>query len=108
MNLIEAISYTEDKVNNHGFKSDGCTFAPDLGIVKFCEMHDCLRAFKPVSTAESDKLFFEGICTKGIRYYPIAIVYFIAVRLQGLVGWAGVSIIAILLTIPILLYIQPK
>jgi hypothetical protein len=80
MTLDGALAFTEEKLRE-GAKSDGCTMAPDLGIKKFCVMHDMLRRFKPVSAARADKLFFDGIMTKGLRYLPIAITYYLAVRI---------------------------
>lgn len=81
MNLKDALEYTKEKEKIGEYIFDGCTFAPDLGIYKFCIMHDTLRTYKPVSAWEADKLFFEGICTKGIRYYPVAVVYWSVVRI---------------------------
>ncbi len=78
MILAEAIRYSDAKILQ-GNKSDGCTFAPDLGIEKWCIMHDMLRRFKPVTASEADRLFLEGIKTKGYRYYLIAYIYYIAV-----------------------------
>lgn len=80
MNLTEALRFTDAK-KAAGWRSDGCTMAPELGIKKFCEMHDALRIFSPVSAWEADKLFFKGITTKGIRYYPVAMIYWVAVRI---------------------------
>jgi len=69
-----------------GHKSDGCTMAPDLGIKRFCYMHDFLIRFKAVTRARADNLFFQGIWSKGWRYYPVAILYWLFVRAQGLSG----------------------
>ena len=79
MDLEAALLYTQQKINE-GNKSDGCTLAPDLGIKHFCVMHDMLRRFKPVSAFRADNLFFQGIITKGFRYYPVAVIYWLAVR----------------------------
>ncbi len=78
MKLEEALEYSRKKLS-YGERSDGCTFAPNLGIKKWCIMHDMLRRFKPVTASEADRLFLEGIKTKGYRYYPVAYIYYIAV-----------------------------
>lgn len=83
MNLDQALMFTQEKLNE-GAKSDGCTFAPDLGIRQFCIMHDFLRRYKPVSTLRADNLFYEGIMTKGLRYFPVAVIYWIGVRIGSL------------------------
>lgn len=83
MNLQEALTFSAKK-QAEGHRSDGCTFAPDLGIRKFCVMHDMLRRFKPVSAFEADKLFYKGIMSKGVRYFPVAVLYFVAVRIASL------------------------
>lgn len=80
MNLEEALAFTKSKEKG-GYRSDGCTLAPDLGIRKFCVMHDFLRVFEPVTALQADNLFFKGIMTKGLRYFPVAVVYWTAVRL---------------------------
>ena len=79
MNLEQAIEFTRQRLEE-GFQSDGCTYSPDLGITHFCHMHDALLAYKPVTRLQADNLFFQGICTKGIRYYPVAVIYWVAVR----------------------------
>ena len=83
LTLEEAMQYTDDMLAQ-GHKSDGCTMAPDMGINRFCRMHDMLRRFKPVSALQADNLFFQGIVTKGPRYYPIAVIYWLAVRIEHL------------------------
>lgn len=83
MTLDQALRYAQQKLNE-GHESDGCTMAPDLGIKQFCIMHDFLRRFKPVTTWRADKLFFQGIMTKGRRYFPIAVTYWAAVRVASL------------------------
>ena len=85
MNLKEALKYTDLKIRT-GEKSDGCTYAPDLGIKEWCVMHDMLRRFKPISSFEADNLFFKGIMTKGFRYLPIAILYWLLVRWVAMLG----------------------
>ena len=97
MNLKEALAFTESKVAE-GFRSDGCTFAPDLGIMKFCEMHDALRQLAPVTAFEADNLFFKGICTKGARYWPVACIYWLFVRAQSVLGTGGTVSAVILLS----------
>lgn len=95
MGLDEAIAYAAHKVNN-GVKSDGCTFSPELGINKFCVMHDMLRRFAPpnpvdpMTAFEADNLFFQGIMTKGWRYLPVAVFYWCAVRLEHYIGFGGI------------------
>lgn len=85
MNLAEALVFSREKQST-GFKPDGCTFAPELGITKFCDMHDALRVFEPVSPERADELFFEGIKSKGARYLPVAYAYWWGVRFQHKVG----------------------
>lgn len=85
MNLSEAIIYT-DKRLSEGHESDGCTYAPDLGIKKWCVMHDMLRRFTPIPAYEADILLMEGIKSKGYRYYPIAYLYYIAVVVTRKLG----------------------
>jgi len=87
MNLEEALKYTENKIAL-GVKSDGCTLAPDLGIFKWCEMHDMLRVFKPISAWEADKHLFNGIRSEGIKYLPIAIIYWVVVRIIYMLGFS--------------------
>ncbi len=86
MDLQEAMEFTQQKLDE-GHKTDGCTYAPDLGIKKFCVMHDMLRRFKPVSAFRADNLFFQGIISKSILYLPIAIIYWVAVRGSYLLGF---------------------
>lgn len=83
MNLDEAMAYTKKMEAEGKYRFDGCTFAPELGIHKFCIMHDTLRVYQPngMSAWGADKLFFQGICSKGFRYYPVAVIYWSAVRL---------------------------
>ena len=75
MNIKQALAFADNKLSE-GHKSDGCTFAPEFGLTKWCVMHDMLRRFCPVSPAEADKLFLEGMKTEGLRYYPIAYLYY--------------------------------
>lgn len=104
MKLEEALEYTDKKLDE-GHKSDGCTLAPDMGIKKFCRMHDMLRRFAPVSAARADNLLFQGIMTKGWHYLPVASVYWIAVRAQSafnldpmaMAGFGGIILVAGLL-----------
>ena len=63
-----------------GERTDGCTFAPDFGIKRFCHMHDFLWRYLPMSPRKCDKLFRESILTKGPRYFIVAWLYWIAVR----------------------------
>ena len=91
MNLIGALTFSREK-QSKGFKSDGCTFAPELGIKKFCQMHDALRAFAPVTPREADALLFEGIKSKGKLYLPVAALYWLAVRFQHIVGGTAPAI----------------
>ncbi len=90
MTLDQALKITDIKVKElkekTGQEFDGCTLAPELGIHKFCIMHDALRHFQLVSDFESDNLFFKGIMTKGVRYFPIACLYWTAVRIVSLSG----------------------
>lgn len=96
MDIEEALKYAAAR-KAEGFRSDGCTFAPDMGITKFCEMHDALRVHKPVTALEADNLFFKGICSKGLRYWPVACIYWSGVRLQSWLGTGGV-VSAVVLT----------
>ena len=91
MNLAEARTFSREK-QSKGFKSDGCTFAPELGIKEFCIMHDALRVFAPVTPREADDLFFEGIRSKGQHYLPVAVAYWLAVRFQYIVGGTAPAI----------------
>lgn len=84
-NLNDALEWSYE-MTLAGHKSDGCTFAPDMGIRDFCRMHDFLRRLKPVDALRADNLFFQGIMTKGIRYLPIAVIYWVAVRAAYLLG----------------------
>ena len=90
IDLEWALKFTEVKLAE-GFKSDGCTFFPELGIKRFCQMHDALWRFNPfgITKLRSDILFVKGICTKGPRYYPVAAIAFIGVRIGALFryGW---------------------
>ena len=88
MNLDEAMRFTGSR-KAEGFRSDGCTLAPDLGIKEFCEMHDALKVYKPVTAFEAGNLFFKGICSKGYRYWPVAVVYWSAVQIQSKIGTGG-------------------
>lgn len=85
MNLEEALDFTAEMLRK-GFKSDGCTLAPDLGIKRFCQMHDVLWGTRVVSARKADDLFYEGIMTKGKRYFPIAVIYWLAVRAHALIS----------------------
>jgi len=85
MNLEEALEWSHQKFLE-GHRSDGCTMAPDLGIKRFCYMHDFLIRFKLVTRKDADNLFFQAIMTKGWRYVPVAILYWLFVRGQGLSG----------------------
>ena len=105
MNLNEAIEYRDKKVKE-GYRSDGCTAAPDLGITEWCVMHDVLRSFNPVSSLEADNLFFKGICTKGKRYYPVAAIYWVSVRTQSYIGFEGIAILGIATVVGILAWLQ--
>lgn len=104
MNLQEALEYTDEMLRK-GHESDGCTMAPDLGISRFCRMHDMLRRFKPVSATRADSLFFKGIMTKGWRYLPVAVLYWLFVRTQSalnmdpvaMMGFSGFILVMVLL-----------
>ncbi len=85
MDLKEAKAFRDKKVKE-GNKSDGCTAALDLGIKEWCVMHDMLRRFKPVTAFQADNLFFKGICTEGKRYWLIACIYWLGVRIPNLLG----------------------
>ena len=85
MTLDEALQFAHQKYLE-GHKSDGCTYAPDLGIKKFCYMHDFLIRFRRVSRLEADNLFFKGITSKGPRYLPVAVIYWLAVRWVAATG----------------------
>ena len=82
MDLDQALEITYDALRR-GFRSDGCTFAPELGIRRFCQMHDVLIAHNLVTRREADDLFYKGIMTKGKRYFPIAVIYWLAVRFHA-------------------------
>lgn len=89
MDLDEALGFAQKKITE-GHKSDGCTYSPDLGIRRYCVMHDMLRRFSPVSSFEADNLFFKGIMTKGWKYFLVAALYWIVVRLQYYIGFPGI------------------
>jgi hypothetical protein len=89
MNISEAIKFTDAKLAS-GERSDGCTLVPDFGIRKWCVMHDMLRRFAPVPALEADNLYFKGIWSEGVLYWPIAIIYWLGVRLQYYVGTPGI------------------
>jgi len=97
MNLKEALIFTETKLAS-GEKSDGCTMAPDMGIHKFCVMHDMLRRFNPVSGLQARNLLFQGIMTKGVHYLPVAIIYWIYTLIDCYVGIGGAIGITFLIT----------
>lgn len=78
MTLNEFIEYGDKKLAE-GEMSDGCTFSPDFGISIWCKRHDMVRRFKPISASEADKHFFDGIKSEGLKYYPIAYIYYIFV-----------------------------
>ena len=85
MTLANALLFSKQMLAS-GHTSDGCTLAPDLGIKRFCVMHDFLRRFKPVSPERADKLFLQGIKSAGWYYYPIAYIYYLAVVIAREIG----------------------
>lgn len=85
MTLTQALGFTDLKLSE-GHESDGCTYAPDLGIKRFCVMHDFLRRFKPIPAKDADKLFLEGIKSAGWYYYPVAYIYYLAVVIARKLG----------------------
>lgn len=85
MMLQNALRWAK-QIETNGAKSDGCTWAPELGLSKFCKMHDFLIRFKKVSRFEADNLFFKGIMTKGWLYLPVAVSYYLAVRWVAICG----------------------
>ena len=60
------------------YKSDGCTFAPDLNIRHCCVMHDWLRDHNKVSAHRQDTLFRD--CVRHETCWLVAQVYFLGVR----------------------------
>ena len=83
MTLQGALLFMLEKLQE-GFKSDGCTYAPELGLTRFCVMHDVLLHYKPISTRDADRLFFKGIMTKGWHYFPVACIYWSFVRMAAM------------------------
>ena len=83
MTLEEALARLDSKVAEGWSSKDHCTFAPNLGIKRFCDMHDCLcehlKEFG-ITRRQADKLFYQAIKTKGWRYYPVAYLYWTMVR----------------------------
>lgn len=72
-------------MHDAGQKSDGCTFAPELGT-PCCEMHDFLRRYRPygISAEQADQLLRECIAKKG---HPIlAWVYWAGCRIMYKLG----------------------
>lgn len=67
------------------FKSDGCTYAPDLNFRECCRQHDYLRRFDIVTTREADKMLRQCIRAKSNGF--IAWVYFLAVRTAIFLGF---------------------
>lgn len=116
MDLEQALAFTELKKSEGWSSKDHCTFAPNLGIKEYCDMHDCLIEFKPddMTRLEADDLFFDGICEKarlssfGWRYYIVAIVYWCGVRLQHYIGFGGVAMILFVLAIALAIYLTSE
>ena len=75
MNLNHAVQYAKDKLAE-GYKSDGCTFAPDFWIKECCVTHDMLRRFQPVTPARADFIYLLHMLKK---LFPLAPIYYIAV-----------------------------
>ena len=77
MTLDQAEKFRQQMVAA-GSKSDGCTFAPELGT-PCCQMHDYLRRFRPygITAPQADVLLRECMTAKG---HPVlAWVYYCAV-----------------------------
>lgn len=80
------------KKRAEGAKSDGCTFAPEIGT-PCCEMHDFLRRFLPdgITPLQADNLLFRCIIKKGkgIKaplYWLAAPIYWSVSRVCNLLG----------------------
>lgn len=84
MNLSQAKEFSENKLGD-GNKSDGCTFAPEVGA-SCCRMHDMLRRFLPegLTPAEADKLFLECMLEKG--HSIIGRIYYLVIVLTRKLG----------------------
>lgn len=84
MNLKQAEEY-RDRMLAEGHKSDGCTFAPEIGA-KCCKMHDFLRRFRPggMTVAQADKLLFRCMWSRGGIVALAAPVYWVGVRIGSL------------------------
>ena len=84
MNLEQAKQFTELKLGE-GNKSDGCTFAPEVGA-SCCRLHDMLRRFLPegITPDDADKLFLACMVEKG---HPIiGRIYYLVIVLTRKLG----------------------
>ena len=69
------------------YKSDGCTFAPDMNFGECCRMHDYLRQQNKVSAHRADTLMRD--CIRDRQGWLIAYIYFLAVRFAKWTGLYG-------------------
>lgn len=84
MNLATAKEFAEKKLSE-GNKSDGCTFAPEIGA-SCCRMHDMLRRFLPegITPEQADKLFLECMIEKD--YHIVGRIYYWIIILTRKLG----------------------
>jgi len=88
MTVDEALAWS-NALNSAGHKNtNGCSFAPDMGIHKICDMHDRLWQFKPVHKHIADAIFRKAIIRRGgFKYFIVGWVYWSAVRFVWLGGF---------------------
>lgn len=79
MRLSQASRFAES-MRKQGYKSDGCTFAPDLWIKPCCEVHDFLLHFKQCSRWRADWIYFLLMVR---RVFPFAPIYYAAVTVTS-------------------------
>ena len=89
MDLETAKKLTKEKYEE-GHRYDGCTMVPELIFHDACTLHDTVLVFGNVDRKTADKLFLEYMLTMANRkrYYVLAHVYYIGVRIYSVsVHW---------------------
>ncbi len=78
--FTKAIEFADEKLKTN--KSDGCTYAPELGISIWCQRHDMWRRFEYETPWDRDAYFFKGIVSEVVLlkpwtwfYLPVAVIY---------------------------------
>jgi len=86
-------------------KSDGCTLASDGSWKKCCVLHDAARRDRAVSDSDADRMLYD--CMRDEAIWPLAALYYVWVRIQGITKMSPFTMAAIttLVTVVVLLAI---